>query len=201
MNLHRDVPHRPATIHRLLLALVALLVGVMAPGAAVHAGGWAVTTLDATPSLVPGEPIDVGFTIRQHGITPVEVEGASIDVVAADGTATTFPATLDGEAHYVATITVPDAGTYTWRVNQGWFAPQDLGRLVVAPAPAAMPVATPDTSAAASTPAAVQVVETTHQYPAVARFGLPALALVFGAMAVADLVMRRRERRRSSVVA
>ena len=109
------------------LAIAAAAVFAAAPGAS--AGGWALTTLDAVPAPVPGEPTAVGFTIRQHGVRPVDVpEGVELVVTAPDGTTTVFPAAGDGTVgHYVATIVVPAAGSYTWVVRQGWFGEQSLG--------------------------------------------------------------------------
>ena len=79
---------------------VALLV-VVAPAA--WAGGWAVSTLDPMSAPVAGVPTDIGFTIRQHGVTPVDLDDAAIVVTAPSGETTVFPAKGDGvEGHYVA---------------------------------------------------------------------------------------------------
>ncbi|MDO9174350.1 MAG: hypothetical protein Q7V62_06055, partial [Actinomycetota bacterium] len=86
--------------HALSRSLVGLLIAVLAIiglGATAGAGGWAVTTLDAMPTPRPGEPVDVGFTIRQHGVTPIDIaDGVAIEVVAADGTVQRFPAERQG---------------------------------------------------------------------------------------------------------
>jgi hypothetical protein len=110
-------------------ALTLVTLGVATPAAA---GGWAVTTLDPLADApVAGEPFDVGFTIRQHGQTPVTVTNASIIVTAASGVVTTFAAVPAGApGHHVAIVTVPADGTYTWAVDQG-MGLQDLGTLRV----------------------------------------------------------------------
>lgn len=115
-----------------LLAVVAAALGSLAIASGASAGGWALTTLDAVPTPVPGEPTTVGFTIRQHGVTPVDLtEGVELVVTAPDGAATVFPAAGDGTiGHYTATIVVHSTGTYTWLVRQGWFGEQSLGALV-----------------------------------------------------------------------
>ncbi len=52
-------------ISLLLAILLALVVTIPA-----FAGGWAVITLDELPSgAVAGQPLTVGFTVRQHGRT------------------------------------------------------------------------------------------------------------------------------------
>ena len=121
---------------RVVLSLLVVLVGLavaLAPSGQAGAGGFAVTTLDPLSALTPDEPNAVGFTVRQHGVTPVAVDGVRLVVHPDDGGATAvFPARAEGPlGHYVADVVVP-AGTYRWEVIQGWFGPQDLGPVVVA---------------------------------------------------------------------
>ena len=160
-----------------LFGLLVALDAVVGFGATAAAGGWAVSTLDAMPTPVPGQPVEVGFTIRQHGVTPVDLEeDVGIEIVAADGTVQRFPAALQGPTgHYVATVMFPSAGDYTWSVQQGWFAPQDLGALTVGPAPG--------------------TTGGDYRFPAAFRYGLPALAAVLAAFAIADAWSTRRRRR------
>lgn len=118
------------------LLLIGLAAAIVAgSGSTASAGGWAVSTLDAIPSPAAGEEIDIGFTIRQHGVTPVDLdEGVGIEVMAADGTSELFPGVGDGEiGHYVATVSFPETGSYTWVVKQGWFADHELGTIEVGP--------------------------------------------------------------------
>lgn len=170
------------SLARIVVGLIVMLCGVAGFGATAAAGGWAVTTLDEAPIPVPGQAVDVGFTIRQHGVTPVDLdEGVGIQIVSAEGTAQHFPAVRQGATgHYVASVVFPAAGDYTWSVQQGWFAPQDLGALTVGPAPG-----TGDGDAAGGD----------RRFPAVLRYGLPALAAALAVLAVADLLVTRRRRR------
>lgn len=103
----------------------------------------------ATP--VPGEPMEVGFTILQHGWRPVDgtapvwadVEYGFV-VTTPDGRVTEFPARPDGvPGHFVGEVTFPTVGTYTWTVRPGYFAPLDLGELVVEPRGGAASTAAP----------------------------------------------------------
>ena len=156
--------------------LVPLAVGAaallpLATPHAVDAGGWAVTTLDTMAAPAPGGPVDVGFTIRQHGVTPVAVDGVQITVTDAAGATETFPASPEGATgHYVAAVTFPAAGSYRWSVVQGWFGPQDLGTIDV------QPLAAP--AARGGEP-----------WPLVWRIVLPFLAVI---LALAALLDRRR---------
>jgi len=170
-------PRHARALARLAVAL-AVMLGLLGLSTGASAGGWAVTTLDAIPAPTPGTPVDVGFTIRQHGVTPVDLDDVAIEVTSAAGTTEVFPAAQQGlTGHYVAHVVFPTAGTFAWEVRQGWFEPQDLGTLIVA-----------GTGDAGGT-------STNYRYPAIVRYGLPALALMFGAVAAADVLMGVRRRR------
>src|SRR5262249_51153264 len=118
---------------RALVAVTIAVVALVGLGGPALAGGWAVTTMDplaASPRA--GVPVPVGFTIRQHGVTPVNLDDVALEVIAADGAVHRFAAKPDGaKGHYVATVEFQSAGTFHWRVLQGWFAPQDLGTIEV----------------------------------------------------------------------
>jgi hypothetical protein len=112
-----------------LFAIVALALPAMA-------GGFAVTTFDQLPTTFrAGESYRLGYTVRQHGVTPVP--GLTTRIVAqqsSTGATETFDGTADGPAgHHVATVRLPSEGAWLWQVEQGPFAPQQLGTLTVLP--------------------------------------------------------------------
>jgi hypothetical protein len=118
-------------------AACALLAATALPAAATAKGGWATTTLDDAPQARAGETTDIGFTIRQHGERPVNVDDVAVVIRADDGDRT-YPAVQEGPVgHYVAEVTFPDEGEYDWVVRQGWFGDYDMGRLRVGDADAA----------------------------------------------------------------
>ena len=87
-------------------SVIVLTLGLSAsPGAA---GGWAVSTLDELPELRPGATVDIGITVRSHGVNPMTVtgplaDGFGITFVAEDGKRSFFPAEPEGaEGHHVA---------------------------------------------------------------------------------------------------
>jgi hypothetical protein len=139
----------------LVLATLALALGALATPAL--AGGWAVTTFDDMPSqIVSGKEYALGYTIRQHGATPINVSKTEILAVAVSGRTLSFPGRSDGAVgHYVATVFFPAGGTYTWQVTQGDFAPQDLGKITIL---AAAGTGTDDKKAAADKTAADKAV-------------------------------------------
>ncbi len=119
------------TTSRLIRGLLTAIALLMIPAPA-SAGGWAVTSIDEIPAVVAGVPVTVGFTILQHGVTPVHVDEVALAVVGADGRRQLFPARRDGPTgHYAVEMTLPAAGTYRWSSEQGWFGTYELGSLVV----------------------------------------------------------------------
>jgi hypothetical protein len=130
---------------RVLVAVLAITLAFAAPA---MAGGWAVTTLDELPTFHAGQTYAVGYTIRQHGVTPIDVSQVfgggttEIQILGPDGhQAQSFRGVQTGPVgHYVAQVRFPSAGKWSWSVTQGAFAPQQLGTIdvlaAVAPAPA-----------------------------------------------------------------
>jgi hypothetical protein len=134
-------------MRRLLLAVVAVAALLVALGGPASAGGWAVTTLDPLPAggIAPGRPTAIGYTVRQHGITPVALADSALLVTLADGRVLRFPGVPDASpGHHVAEVTLPIAGHFALAVDQGWFADEDLGHLDVGSA--AAPVTPPPTT-------------------------------------------------------
>jgi len=86
------------------------------------AGGWAVVTLDSIPgSVTAGNPVQIGFTVRQHGITPRSglVPPPMVEArLSTTGEISRFEASDSGATgHYAATILLPSAGTWTWGIR------------------------------------------------------------------------------------
>ena len=117
---------------RSLITTIVLFAALLTPGAAA-AGGWAVATLDALPPTpTAGEQTPVTFTVRQHGITPVDLAHVAIVVTGADGTSSRFAARRAGAVgHYRADVRFTAAERVSWRAELDWFGPQELGSLTV----------------------------------------------------------------------
>lgn len=152
---------------------VATIVLLLAFGAPAAAGGWAVTTLDQLPPEIhSGQQYALGYTIRQHGVTPIDVTKmggtTEIQITAPDGAKTLrYPGVPEGPTgHYVARVSFPSDGTWTWTVTQGPFAPQPLGSVTVgavavatdAPVQVAVPAATTASTPQPTGPNALLVV-------------------------------------------
>jgi hypothetical protein len=121
------------------LAAAALLVALSA--GAVSAGGWATIQTDSgnPPQPNAGEPFTFGFTVLQHGVTPAGwVETPTfLGINGTTGERIEVKATASGaDGHFVATVTLPSAGFWTWQVV--------LTDLIVETAPQPIAVATAD---------------------------------------------------------
>lgn len=163
------------------IGLLLLLVVLLATASAALAGGWAVITLDAPPGEIrAGEPWTVGFTVLQHGATPVHrldattpiepllvarnpAAGRRVEVLAMPG---------EEVGHFTAEVTFPVEGEWTWTI-----LPNPLAGETAFEPLTVLPVAAPQTTAnAAAQPAAA--------------LGLsPADGLRWGAVAVAGLAV------------
>jgi hypothetical protein len=120
------------------LAAAGLLVALSA--GAVSAGGWATIQADTgNPQPNAGEPLTFGFMVLQHGVTPagwvetptfVAINGKTGERIEAKAVA------QGADGHFVATVTLPSAGYWTWEVQ--------LTDLIVETAPQPMAVALPD---------------------------------------------------------
>jgi hypothetical protein len=110
----------------------ALLLVLVMPS---FAGGWAVTSFDTLPpQFVAGQTYRLGYTIRQHGVSPFSGAQTRIVITSTAGEIETFSfdGVADGAAgHYVADVRFPASGTWTWQVDQNPFATQPLGSLTV----------------------------------------------------------------------
>ena len=121
---------------RLLFSVVLLLAGMLLLATPALAGGWAVITLDELPGeIVAGQSLEIGFMVRQHGVTPlgnltpiVYARQASLRV--------TEQASAQGKTgHYVATLTLPQAGEWEWSI-EAFTGNQPMPPLEVIAAPA-----------------------------------------------------------------
>lgn len=99
----------------------------------VLAGGWAVITLDELPTgVVAGQPITVGFTVLQHGRTPMSGIFPTVTANLNKETEFVVNAESDGKpGHYVATLTFPKEGEWRWSI-QAFTMDQTMPMLSVA---------------------------------------------------------------------
>jgi hypothetical protein len=117
MNMHSPKEVRMFSRFRVSFTLTLLLALVLA--IPVFAGGWAVITLDKLPSgIVAGEPLTIGFTVLQHGRTPMNDLDPTLNIHLAKTDAFAVPAKHDDKAgHYTSTLTFPKEGNWSWSIQ------------------------------------------------------------------------------------
>jgi hypothetical protein len=127
-------------MRRALLLVVA--VCLIAPVSA-WAGGFATAGLSSTPAGVDaGEKWDVNITILQHGRTPMSGLTPAVVIDLPGGDEQRFTGAPTGKPGvYRASVVFPEAGTYTYRVDDGFtnafphtFPPVQIGDGASAPA-------------------------------------------------------------------
>lgn len=100
---------------RSLTASLLALVATFLIAGGVLAGGFATVSVDPPPDdPSAGEPIQIDFTVLQHGITAVDDGPMEITLVNRDtGESTTFAAAPEGsDGRWSATVTPPTSGRY-----------------------------------------------------------------------------------------
>lgn len=121
-------------------SLKRLLPGVLLLSAmAAHAGAWATITVEDLPEyVVAREPVNLTFTVRQHGVTLLNGLKARVNATAA--------AAGREAGQYTATLTAPEAGDWTITIHSGFHSSSTtlMPLKVIAPssrAPLALPAA------------------------------------------------------------
>ena len=158
-----------------IAALVAA-AGLLGLPAAAVAGGWATVSLSSTPDdLGPGAPWNVEMTILQHGRTPLDGVEPSITLTnGATGKTEYVPAKPTGRPGvYEARAVFPEAGRWTYAVDDGFSRVHDYPAVTI--------------EGAASAPAAAG-----DGFPWIA---LPAALLAGLAAAALTVALRRRRAR------
>jgi cytochrome c553 len=105
-----------------IISLVCSLLIVIAVVTIAFAGGWATITLAEFPDYaVAGKPLNLNFTVRQHGQTPLAGLQPTVRARTANGLvamAAATPGATRGE--YVASLTLPQPGDWTITIASGF---------------------------------------------------------------------------------
>jgi cytochrome c2 len=98
------------------LASAAILSGVM-----THAGGWAVITLDNVPDYaVAGKPIELTYTVRQHGHTLLDDLHGTIEARSGRTAVDASARRVANAGRYATTLVLPSAGEWTITIKSGF---------------------------------------------------------------------------------
>ena len=155
--------------------VLALLLAILFVFPAL-AGGWAVITLDELPAnVIAGEPLRIGFTVLQHGRTPMPDLYPTITAKLSSAEPMVISAEPEGKpGHYTATLIFPKEGNWEWSI-QAFTMDQPMPTLKVASE-------NPPSATSTSQPAS----RTSWLLPRIVAFGLALVALGFA--------LRRRSR-------
>ena len=96
------------------------LLLVLAFAAPALAGGWAVITLDELPGRVEAnQPLKIGFMLRQHGVTPMSGQTPYVmaHLIGSTQSVSTKASEEGKVGHYVAELTLPQAGEWEWSIS------------------------------------------------------------------------------------
>lgn len=131
---------------RIRIASILGLLLAVAVSAPALAGGWAQAQLDAEPP--PGEEggtTEIGFTLLQHGVTPVDWGSVIVTAVNdATGETVSSAARSDGGDHWIASLALPSTGEWTISIHHDELEvlPKTLSLGLASAAPAAVSPAT-----------------------------------------------------------
>src|SRR5215470_9542119 len=98
------------------IGLLLILTGV------AIAGGWAIVTLNEFPEYaVAGKPLNLTFSVRQHGVTLLPGLQPKVQATTASGLqakASVKPTANRGE--YTTSLTLPEPGEWTIKISSGF---------------------------------------------------------------------------------
>jgi hypothetical protein len=107
-------------MHTILWSL-ALSLLVAAPATRASFGGWATISIEKVPDkVITGQPLDLVFVVKQHGVTPLSGLKPVLEVKGA-GTVARVDATPGKEkGQYKATVVLAQAGSYFITIHSGF---------------------------------------------------------------------------------
>jgi mono/diheme cytochrome c family protein len=113
---------------------------LLLPAIAALAGGWAVVTVEDLPDhVVAGRPVQLEFTVRQHGVEPLSGLEPQVEVRGRGAPLRAMATPAGAAGRYRATLTVPEPGDWTLTVHSGF----GKSRLTLVPIAAVAPGAAP----------------------------------------------------------
>jgi mono/diheme cytochrome c family protein len=113
---------------RLLLPGALLL-----PLLAADSGGWATITVEDLPDyIVARQPVDLAFTVRQHGNHPMNDLSPVIEATAGKVRTTAEATRTDAPGQYVVALDLPEPGDWTITIRTR-FGPFGAGNITLLP--------------------------------------------------------------------
>lgn len=102
------------------LQLMAVSLTVVSAVAASF-GGWAVITVRDLPEVVvAGEPVELTYTVRQHGVERMSGLRGEVEAVAGGRSVRAAASAGQGRGDYRTTLTLPEPGNWTITIRSGF---------------------------------------------------------------------------------
>jgi plastocyanin len=117
-----------------ILGVIVLGVMLALPWHGIEAGGWASVEIANSPDLIEaGKPVRLDLTVKQHGISPVDIDPLVIVATNADSgdAIEETAAKADGVGKYTVELTFPSDGVWELVGTPGGFPPFDLGPIEI----------------------------------------------------------------------
>src|SRR4051812_962087 len=105
-----------------VVQFVVCVLGVIVLSIVAHAGGWAIITLSEFPDyVVAGKPLNLTFTVRQHGVTLLSGLQPSISAKSTHGmTAKASVVATNAPGQYTASLSLPEPGEWAVTIVSGF---------------------------------------------------------------------------------
>ncbi len=117
-----------------IVAIVLLAALAFLPLQFSQAGGWAsVEIVDGPEFLEVGKPMKLALVIKQHGISPVDIDPLVISATndESDESIEATAEKAEGEGNYTVELTFPTEGIWELEGLPGGFAPFEMGPVKV----------------------------------------------------------------------
>ena len=101
----------------------AVVPALILSGFTNHAGGWAVITVDSLPDYaIAGKPLELTYSVRQHGYTLLDDLGSKGAIEARSGrtTVTASANRFSRPGSYATKLVLPTAGDWTITIKSGF---------------------------------------------------------------------------------
>jgi len=99
----------------------ALTIAAVVPLLAAAFGGWATITVETLPDyLIAGQPTNLTFSLRQHGMQLLTDRSPTVEARSDDGEFTARAVQTNKPGYYTATLTPPKTGNWTVTIKSGF---------------------------------------------------------------------------------
>lgn len=104
-----------------ILWSLALSLVAVSPSTSERFGGWATISVEKLPDkVVTGQPLDLVFVVKQHGVTPMPGLKPTLEVKGAGAVVRVEASAGKEKGQYKATVVLAQAGSYFITIHSGF---------------------------------------------------------------------------------